>query len=76
MYYFTLANCFVYLLVDIFLQLLAISGYFLERQVILDIFGPNYYILLQMFSEELDKCKMLYDEHVKQVQYKGTFTSL
>lgn len=49
-------------------KLLAISGYFLERQVILDIFGPNYYILLQMFSEELDKCKMLYDEHVKQME--------
>ncbi|MEE6466363.1 hypothetical protein FKM82_006924 [Ascaphus truei] len=49
-------------------MLLAISGYFLERQVILDIFSPNYSTLLQMYGQELDKCKQLYDEHVKQMQ--------
>ncbi|KAG8573239.1 hypothetical protein GDO81_012334 [Engystomops pustulosus] len=49
-------------------KLLAISGYFLERQTILDIFSPNYFILLQMYSEELDKCKLLYDEQLKQME--------
>ncbi|KAM9308794.1 LOW QUALITY PROTEIN: dynein axonemal heavy chain 11 [Gastrophryne carolinensis] len=49
-------------------KLLAISGYFLERHVILDIFSPNYFTLLKMYSEELDKCKQLYDEQIKQIE--------
>ncbi|XP_060103688.1 dynein axonemal heavy chain 11 [Heteronotia binoei] len=49
-------------------KLLAISGYFLEKPVIADIFSPNYKILLQMFDEELRNCKHLYDEHIKQVE--------
>ncbi|XP_075070448.1 dynein axonemal heavy chain 11 [Mixophyes fleayi] len=49
-------------------KLLAISGYFLERRVILEIFSPNYFILLQMYSEELNKCKRLYDEQIKQME--------
>ncbi|XP_029444925.1 dynein heavy chain 11, axonemal [Rhinatrema bivittatum] len=49
-------------------KLLAMSGYFLERSVIMESFSPNYTILLQMFDEELDKCKQLYDEHLKMVK--------
>ncbi|XP_030057583.1 dynein axonemal heavy chain 11 [Microcaecilia unicolor] len=49
-------------------KLLAMSGYFLERSVVMDSFSPNYIILLQMFDEELDKCKQLYDEHLKMVK--------
>ncbi|XP_040289656.1 dynein heavy chain 11, axonemal [Bufo bufo] len=50
-------------------KLLAISSYFLERQTILDLFSPNYFTLLQMYSDELDKCKLFYDEHVKQMEH-------
>uniref|UniRef100_A0A8C0IKH9 Dynein axonemal heavy chain 11 n=1 Tax=Chelonoidis abingdonii TaxID=106734 RepID=A0A8C0IKH9_CHEAB len=49
-------------------KLLAIFGYFLEKPVIMEIFSPNYIILLQMFDEELDNCKHLYDEHIRQVE--------
>ncbi|KAM4689042.1 dynein axonemal heavy chain 11 [Discoglossus pictus] len=49
-------------------KLLAIAGYFLERPVILEIFSPNYATLFHMYDEELNRCKMLYDEHVKQVE--------
>ncbi|KAJ6666585.1 hypothetical protein lerEdw1_020308 [Lerista edwardsae] len=49
-------------------KLLAMLGYFLEKPVIADIFSPNYNILLQMFDEELDNCKHLYDVHIKQVE--------
>ncbi|XP_062979874.1 dynein axonemal heavy chain 11 [Elgaria multicarinata webbii] len=49
-------------------KLLAILGYFLEKPLIADIFSPNYKILLQMFSEELDNCKHFYSEHIKKVE--------
>ncbi|XP_031759446.1 dynein heavy chain 11, axonemal [Xenopus tropicalis] len=49
-------------------KLLAICGLFLERSVILDIFSPNYFTLLQMYDKELDRCKLLYDAHVKQLE--------
>ncbi|XP_075778340.1 dynein axonemal heavy chain 11 isoform X2 [Pelodiscus sinensis] len=49
-------------------KLLAIFGYFLEKPVIMEIFSPNYIILLQMLDEELDNCKHLYDEHIRQVE--------
>uniref|UniRef100_A0A8C3IDJ0 Dynein axonemal heavy chain 11 n=1 Tax=Chrysemys picta bellii TaxID=8478 RepID=A0A8C3IDJ0_CHRPI len=49
-------------------KLLAIFGYFLEKPVIMEIFSPNYNILLQMFDEELDNCKHLYDEHIRQME--------
>ncbi|XP_075778341.1 dynein axonemal heavy chain 11 isoform X3 [Pelodiscus sinensis] len=49
-------------------MLLAIFGYFLEKPVIMEIFSPNYIILLQMLDEELDNCKHLYDEHIRQVE--------
>uniref|UniRef100_A0A8C8VJF2 Dynein axonemal heavy chain 11 n=1 Tax=Pelusios castaneus TaxID=367368 RepID=A0A8C8VJF2_9SAUR len=52
-------------------KLLAIYGYFLEKPVIMETFSPNYTILLQMFNEELDNCKHLYDEHIKQVPKEG-----
>ncbi|KAH0627401.1 hypothetical protein JD844_003041 [Phrynosoma platyrhinos] len=52
-------------------KLLVILGYFLEKPVIADIFSPNYNILLQMFDEELNNCKFLYDEHIKQVDKRN-----
>ncbi|XP_043921477.1 dynein axonemal heavy chain 11 [Protopterus annectens] len=49
-------------------KLLAISGYFLERPVIMEIFSPVYLILLQMFDQDLNRCKQLYDIHMDQVE--------
>ncbi|EMP26627.1 Dynein heavy chain 11, axonemal [Chelonia mydas] len=49
-------------------KLLAIFGYFLEKPVIMEIFSPNYNILLQMFDEELSNCRHLYEEHIRQVE--------
>uniref|UniRef100_A0A4W3JPZ5 Dynein axonemal heavy chain 11 n=1 Tax=Callorhinchus milii TaxID=7868 RepID=A0A4W3JPZ5_CALMI len=47
-------------------KLLAVSGVFLERPAIVDIFSPNYFTILKMFGQELDRCKFLYDRHVEQ----------
>uniref|UniRef100_A0A8C5F0M4 Dynein axonemal heavy chain 11 n=1 Tax=Gopherus evgoodei TaxID=1825980 RepID=A0A8C5F0M4_9SAUR len=57
-------------------KLLAIFGYFLEKPVIMEIFSPNYIILLQMFDEELDNCKHLYDEHIRQVCSKAKIKAI
>ncbi|XP_038653360.1 dynein heavy chain 11, axonemal-like isoform X2 [Scyliorhinus canicula] len=47
-------------------KLLAVFGVFLERSNIKEIFSPKYFALLEMFDEELDRCKCLYDKHVEQ----------
>ncbi|KAG7469713.1 hypothetical protein MATL_G00131750 [Megalops atlanticus] len=52
------------------MKLLAVFGHFLERPVIKEIFSPNFLILLQLFSEELERCKHLYDSHL-QVESKN-----
>uniref|UniRef100_A0A6I8PET2 Dynein axonemal heavy chain 11 n=2 Tax=Ornithorhynchus anatinus TaxID=9258 RepID=A0A6I8PET2_ORNAN len=52
-------------------KVLAIFSYFLENPVVMEIFSPHYNTLLQMFDEELEKCKHLYDEHINQVK-EGT----
>ncbi|XP_020637559.3 dynein axonemal heavy chain 11 isoform X1 [Pogona vitticeps] len=49
-------------------KVLAILGFFLEKPTIADIFSPNYKILLQLFDDELNNCKHLYDEHIKQLE--------
>uniref|UniRef100_A0A4X2M213 AAA+ ATPase domain-containing protein n=1 Tax=Vombatus ursinus TaxID=29139 RepID=A0A4X2M213_VOMUR len=49
-------------------KLLFIFGNFLVKPVVMDIFSPYYKKLLQMFHEELDQCKHLYSEHLKQVE--------
>ncbi|KAG8443036.1 hypothetical protein GDO86_011741 [Hymenochirus boettgeri] len=49
-------------------KLIAISGYFLGRSLILDLFSPNYFTLLQMYDKELDRCKVLYNTHIKQME--------
>lgn len=33
----------------------------------MEIFSPHYSTLVHMFNAELDMCKQLYNEHVKQV---------
>lgn len=33
----------------------------------MEMFSPHYSTLLNMFNAELDVCKQLYDEHMKQV---------
>lgn len=33
----------------------------------MEIFSPHYSTLVYMFNAELDVCKQLYDEHMKQV---------
>uniref|UniRef100_UPI00398EA260 dynein axonemal heavy chain 11-like isoform X1 n=2 Tax=Pristiophorus japonicus TaxID=55135 RepID=UPI00398EA260 len=47
-------------------KLLAVFGVFLERSTIVEIFSPKYFTLLDMFDQELDRCKCLYDKHMKQ----------
>uniref|UniRef100_A0A4X2M255 AAA+ ATPase domain-containing protein n=1 Tax=Vombatus ursinus TaxID=29139 RepID=A0A4X2M255_VOMUR len=42
-------------------KLLFIFGNFLVKPVVMDIFSPYYKKLLQMFHEELDQCKHLYN---------------
>ncbi|KAJ8288109.1 hypothetical protein COCON_G00007680 [Conger conger] len=49
-------------------KLLAVCGRFLERPVIKEIFSPNFLILLQLFDQELGRCKHLYDSHTQQVE--------
>ncbi|XP_034877289.1 dynein heavy chain 11, axonemal [Mirounga leonina] len=49
-------------------KLLTIFGNFLEKPVVMEIFSPHYSTLLHMFNTELDMCKQLYDEHVKQIE--------
>ncbi|XP_078394996.1 dynein axonemal heavy chain 11-like [Cetorhinus maximus] len=47
-------------------KLLAVFGVFLERSTIKEIFSPKYFTLLEMFDQELDRCKCLYDKHLEQ----------
>uniref|UniRef100_G1PM87 AAA+ ATPase domain-containing protein n=1 Tax=Myotis lucifugus TaxID=59463 RepID=G1PM87_MYOLU len=47
-------------------KLLTIFGNFLEKPVVMEIFSPHYSSLVHMFNAELDMCKQLYNEHVKQ----------
>ncbi|KAJ8415860.1 hypothetical protein AAFF_G00404170 [Aldrovandia affinis] len=49
-------------------KLLAVYGHFMERPVIKEIFSPNFLILLQLFDQELERCKQLYDSHIHQVE--------
>ncbi|XP_027272227.1 dynein heavy chain 11, axonemal isoform X2 [Cricetulus griseus] len=50
-------------------KLLTIFGNFLEKPVVMEIFSPHYSTLLNMFNTELDVCKQLYDDHMKQVEH-------
>ncbi|XP_069067570.1 dynein axonemal heavy chain 11 [Pleurodeles waltl] len=52
-------------------KVVAIAGYFLERPIIMNIFGSNYPALIHMFESELDQCKLLYDNHLKQVKQQN-----
>ncbi|XP_006154552.1 dynein heavy chain 11, axonemal [Tupaia chinensis] len=49
-------------------KLLTIFGNFLEKPVVMEIFSPHYNTLVHMFIAELDMCKQLYNEHVKQIE--------
>ncbi|KAG8514707.1 Dynein heavy chain 11, axonemal, partial [Galemys pyrenaicus] len=48
-------------------KLLTIFGNFLEKPVVMEIFSPHYSTLVHMFNAELDMCKQLYNEHMKQM---------
>ncbi|XP_059027314.1 dynein axonemal heavy chain 11 [Mustela lutreola] len=50
-------------------KLLTIFGNFLEKPVVMEIFSPHYSTLLHMLNAELDMCKQLYNEHVKQIEH-------
>ncbi|XP_069504355.1 dynein axonemal heavy chain 11 [Ambystoma mexicanum] len=52
-------------------KVVVISGNFLERPLILEVFGSSYIALIQMFDDELDRCKRLYDNHMKQAENKN-----
>lgn len=49
-------------------KLLTIFGNFLEKPVIMEIFSPHYSTLVHMFEAELEMCKQLYNEHLKQIE--------
>uniref|UniRef100_A0A8C4MXA9 Dynein axonemal heavy chain 11 n=1 Tax=Equus asinus asinus TaxID=83772 RepID=A0A8C4MXA9_EQUAS len=49
------------------IELLTIFWNFLEKPVVMEIFSPHYSTLVHMFNAELDMCKQLYNEHLKQV---------
>ncbi|XP_062957128.1 dynein axonemal heavy chain 11 [Cynocephalus volans] len=50
-------------------KLLTIFGNFLEKPVVMEIFSPHYSTLVHMFNTELDMCKQLYNEHMKQIEH-------
>ncbi|XP_060681399.1 dynein axonemal heavy chain 11-like isoform X1 [Hemiscyllium ocellatum] len=49
-------------------KLLAVFGAFLDRPTIKEVFSPKYFTLLEMFDQELDRCKCLFDKHVEQLK--------
>ncbi|XP_019507533.1 PREDICTED: dynein heavy chain 11, axonemal [Hipposideros armiger] len=49
-------------------KLLTVFGNFLEKPVVMEIFSPHYSTLVHMFNAELNMCKQLYNEHVKQIE--------
>uniref|UniRef100_A0A4W2DC87 Dynein axonemal heavy chain 11 n=1 Tax=Bos indicus x Bos taurus TaxID=30522 RepID=A0A4W2DC87_BOBOX len=49
-------------------KLLTVFGNFLEKPVVMEIFSPHYSTLVHMFSAELDMCKQLYNEHIRQIE--------
>nr|XP_020748715.1 dynein heavy chain 11, axonemal isoform X1 [Odocoileus virginianus texanus] len=49
-------------------KLLTVFGNFLEKPVVMEIFSPHYSTLVRMFSAELDMCKQLYNEHMRQIE--------
>uniref|UniRef100_A0A8P0S8H0 Dynein axonemal heavy chain 11 n=1 Tax=Canis lupus familiaris TaxID=9615 RepID=A0A8P0S8H0_CANLF len=49
-------------------KLLTVFGNFLEKPVVMEIFSPHYSTLVHMFNAELDTCKQLYNDHVKQIE--------
>ncbi|PNJ55825.1 DNAH11 isoform 1 [Pongo abelii] len=49
-------------------KLLTIFGNFLEKPVVMEIFSLHYSTLVHMFNTELDVCKQLYNEHMKQIE--------
>ncbi|KAM7121693.1 dynein axonemal heavy chain 11 [Molossus nigricans] len=49
-------------------KLLTIFGNFLEKPVVMEIFSPHYSTLVRMFNAELDMCKQLYNEHMRQIE--------
>ncbi|EHB17858.1 Dynein heavy chain 11, axonemal [Heterocephalus glaber] len=50
-------------------KLLTIFGNFLEKPVVMEIFSPHYSTLVNMLNTELDVCKQLYNEHIKQIEH-------
>ncbi|XP_006880447.1 PREDICTED: dynein heavy chain 11, axonemal [Elephantulus edwardii] len=54
-------------------KLLTVFGNFLEKPVVMEIFSPHYGTLVHMFSAELDMCKHLYNEHMRQIEHGDAF---
>ncbi|CAL8312024.1 unnamed protein product [Gadus morhua 'NCC'] len=50
------------------LKLLQIFGTLLERPRIHQLFSPNYSVLLAMFSQEIDHCQTILDQHRKMLK--------
>ncbi|KAK7945776.1 hypothetical protein WMY93_001504 [Mugilogobius chulae] len=49
-------------------KLLKIFGTLLDRPRIHQLFSPNYNVVLAMFSEEIDQCQFIFDQHKDQLQ--------
>ncbi len=50
------------------LKLVAVLKPLLERDVIKETFIPNFSNVIQLFADELDRCKHLFDSHLEQVK--------
>ncbi|KAM6142342.1 LOW QUALITY PROTEIN: dynein axonemal heavy chain 11 [Phoenicopterus ruber ruber] len=57
-------------------MLLTISGSFLKKPVIMEIFNPNCNILLEMFYQELGNCKHIRDECIKKRNPENSLLSV
>ncbi|KAM6202712.1 dynein axonemal heavy chain 11 isoform 2-T2 [Rhynchocyon petersi] len=50
-------------------KLLTVFGNFLEKPVVMEIISPHFNTLVHMFNAELDMCKHLYNEHIRQIEH-------
>lgn len=49
-------------------KLVAVLKALLERDIIKETFIPNFSKVIQLFADELDLCKHLFDSHLEQVK--------
>lgn len=57
-----------HLSICICLKLVAVLKPLLDRDIIKENFIPNFSKVIELFGEELDRCKHLFDSHLEQVK--------